>query len=89
MVCQHQRSFKSPQTPALLKKAVEAHPGQHVILSFDNDERGREYALDAQALLEERMYQIGKELRIRAPQLYKDWNEQLVSDRRLASFERV
>ncbi len=71
----------SPKTPALLKKAVEDHPGSFVVLSFDNDEQGREYTADAAALLEKLVKERGQVLRVRVPAQHKDWNEQLVSER--------
>lgn len=66
-----------PKTPGLLRKEVESYAGQYVTLSFDNDQQGREYAEDATALLGN----LGKVLRVRLPEGYKDWNEQLVSER--------
>lgn len=72
----------NPKTPALLKKSVEQHPGQLVVLSFDNDDQGQAYTDDAKTLLAELVKQLGKELFVSTPANFKDWNEELTNERR-------
>ena len=87
-IVQMPASSASPKTPALLKKAVEGHAGQVIVLSFDNDEQGKEYTAGAMALLGELAKQSDKELRVRTPAHLKDWNEQLVNEREKVSCQK-
>ena len=79
----------SPKTPALLKKAAGDHPGQHIVLSFDHDEQGKEYIADGTVLLGKLTKQLSKALLVKIPSRYKDWNEQLVNQHTVVSCRDV
>jgi Toprim-like/Protein of unknown function (DUF3991) len=61
------------KTPELIKEAVAKHPGNTVILGFDNDDGGKAFEKTTRELLKE----SGKEIITQWPTQGKDWNDQL------------
>jgi hypothetical protein len=62
------------KTPELIKEAVAKHPGNTVILGFDNDDGGKAFEKATRELLKE----CGKEIVTQWPSKGKDWNDQLL-----------
>jgi hypothetical protein len=62
----------SPETPSLLRYAVEKLPGDEIVLAFDNDTQGYEY----ESLAKQCLSDTGKALIVSFPTAQgKDWND--------------